>query len=164
MVAVPFIALSPAQTLAIITLFFSFLVCTILFFYYCHDLKGNKCKGSRNCCKSLGKLLVAVVFYFGVMIFLIFMVEYFNELVKNGLTPSGLGSVILAFTPSAIIFFLTLKFKSLSVMNAADATVNAADATVNTDNRTCEASGGNVERNVSENLTENSPLLINRGV
>ena len=130
MVAVPFIAVSPAQTLAAIVLFYSVLVGTILYIYYMMMLDRGIC----FCCQ----MLVAFVFFCGMIQFLTLLVLYFNELVQNGLTFSGLGSLLLSFTLPFLVVFLTLKFQSLS------------DDARNKDNR-----------NVNNDLTENTPLIIN---
>ena len=107
LVAIFFIAIAPAQTLAAITLLYSVLVCTILYIAY----NINSFRKYQRCCKRKCKLFLAFVLYLLTVAFISLLTLIFNDLAENGLTSSGLGSIILSLVAPTIVFIITLKLK-----------------------------------------------------
>ena len=107
LVAIFFIAIAPAQTLAAITLLYSVLVCTILYIAY----NINSFRKYRRCCKRKCKLFLASILYLLTVAFISLLTLIFNDLAENGLTSSGLGSIILSLVAPTIVFIITLKLK-----------------------------------------------------
>ena len=109
LVASFFVAIAPAQTLAMaaITLLYSVLVCTILYIAY----NINSFRKYRRCCKRKCKLFLASVLHLFTVAFILLLTLIFNDLAENGLTSSGLGSIILSLVAPTIVFIITLKFK-----------------------------------------------------
>ena len=111
LVAVFFIALEPAQTLAAISLIYFVIFWTIIYMTFnIHYISKVKCC-RKSSCGLICKLFVIFVLYLLVAIFLITLTLLFNELGKNGLTSSGLGSVIISLVAPTIVFIITLKLK-----------------------------------------------------
>ncbi len=108
-VAIPFIAAVPAQALTTVAFLYSAMLSFVLYVYYnLILLKRIKCSRPtrqcwRNCCKPLCQMFAALIFYGGVIIFLTFLTLFFNELAEHGLESSGFGSVLLSFTPPALL-------------------------------------------------------------
>ena len=109
LVAVFFIALAPAQTLAAISLVYFVIFWTIIYMTFNIHYIRKCCK--KSSCGLICKLFVMFVLYLLVAIFLITLTLLFNELGKNGLTSSGLGSVVLSLVAPTIVFIITLKLK-----------------------------------------------------
>ena len=107
LVAIFFIAIAPAQTLAAITLLYSVLVCTVLFIAY----NINSIRKYRRCCKRKCKLFLAYILYLCIIAFITLLTLIFNDLAENGLTSSGLGSIVLSLVAPTIVFIITLKLK-----------------------------------------------------
>ena len=107
LVAIFFIAIAPAQTLAAITLLYSVLVCTVLFIAY----NINSIRKYRRCCKRKCKLFLAYIRYLCIIAFFTFLTLIFNDLAENGLTSSGLGSIVLLLVAPTVVFIITLKLK-----------------------------------------------------
>ena len=116
--------------------------------------KWSMRKCCRNVCQPLCQLLVAFLFYIGVIAILVLLTLFFNVLAKNGLSSSGLGSVFLSFLPPAIVFVLTLRLRSEAGSNRPP---NSED-------------GGSVPETPNSNDTadfstrnpsESTPLLLN---
>ena len=107
LVAIFFIAIAPAQTLAAITLLYSVLVCTVLFIAY----NINSIRKYRRCCKRKCKLFLAYILYLCIIAFLTLLTLIFNDLAENGLTSSGLGSIVLSLVAPTVVFIITLKLK-----------------------------------------------------
>ena len=104
-----FIALAPAQTLAAISLIYSVIFCTIIYVtYILHHLRNLR---RINCCKVVCKLLTTFMLFVLVIMFLIFLTFFFSNLASNGLTSSGLGSIVLSLIAPTIVFVITLKLK-----------------------------------------------------
>ena len=111
LVAVFFIALAPAQTLAAISLVYFVIFWTIIYMTFnIHYIRKVKCC-KKSSCGLICKLFVMFVLYLLVAIFLITLTLLFNELGNNGLTSSGLGSVVLSLVAPTIVFIITLKLK-----------------------------------------------------
>lgn len=113
LVAVYFIALAPAQTLAAISLIYFVIIWTVIYasinFHYIKKIQWCK----KRSCILICKLIALFVLYSSVVIILIFLTIMFNELGKNGLTSSGLGSVVISLLAPTIVFIITLKIKQL---------------------------------------------------
>ena len=107
LVAIFFVAIAPAQTLAAITLLYSVLVCSILYIAYII----NSFRKYRRCCKRKCKLFLASILYLLTVAFISLLTLIFNDLAENGLTSSGLGSIILSLVAPTIVFIITLKLK-----------------------------------------------------
>ena len=107
LVAIFFITIAPAQTLAAITLLYLVLVCTILYIAY----NINSFRKYRRCCKRKCKLFITSVLYLFTVAFISLLTLIFNDLADNGLTSSGLGSIILSLVAPTIVFIITLKLK-----------------------------------------------------
>ena len=111
LVAVFFIALAPAQTLAAISLVYFVIFWTVIYMTFnIHYIRKVKCC-KKSSCGLICKLFVMFVLYLLVVVFLITLTLLFNELGKNGLTSSGLGSVIISLVAPTIVFIITLKLK-----------------------------------------------------
>ena len=156
-VAIPYIAVAPAQALAAIIFIYSVLISTVLYLYYClHHSKKIRCT-RRGCFMStflpLCRLLVAFLLIGGAIQFLTLLTLIFNEFAKHGLSSSGLGSVILSFTPPTLVFILTMKFKPPS--NTISISTTVAD---HGSSLTSEST--NVMK-ASYSPTESTPLLVN---
>ena len=107
LVAIFFIAIAPAQTLAAITLLYSVLVFTILYIAY----YTNSFRKYGRCCNRKCKLFLASVLYLLTVAFISLLTIIFNDLAENGLTSSGLGSIVLSLVAPTIVFIITLKLK-----------------------------------------------------
>ena len=111
LVAIFFIALAPAQTLAAISLIYFVIFCTILYvafnIYYINKIRCC----TRQSCKIGCKLFILFVLYLCILGSLICLTLLFNQLAENGLTSSGLGSVVLSLVAPTIVFIITLKLK-----------------------------------------------------
>ena len=157
-VAIPYIAVAPAQVLAFIALIYSAVIFTLLYLHYIFLIttsSGCCRRGScGKCSKSLWLLIAALLLYTGVLIVLTLFTVYFFMLASNGLASSGLGSVLLSFTPPAIVFLLTLKFKS-----KAGVPENSAGNTEITGATTVDKADSPDQRN-DNILSEKSPLLL----
>lgn len=104
-----FIAIVPAQTLAAISLIYFIIFFTIIYVTYnYHSIKTIK---RSNCAKVICKLLLVSFFFLLIVTFLVFLTLLFVELANNGLTSSGLGSLILSLVAPTIVFIITLKLK-----------------------------------------------------
>ena len=111
-VTIFFIAIAPAQTLAAITLLYSVLVCTILYIAYNINSFRNIINiEGINVNASTCKLFLAFVLYLLTVAFISLLTLIFNDLAENGLTSSGLGSIILSLVAPTIVFIITLKLK-----------------------------------------------------
>lgn len=105
-VAIFFIALAPAQTLAAIALIYSVIASTIMtvtYILYCLRRLTSRV--------ILVEIFPVSVFYFLIVAFLTLLTILFNELAENGLTSSGLGSIILSLVAPTLVFLITLKLK-----------------------------------------------------
>lgn len=110
-VAIFFITLAPAQTLAAISLIYSAIastVMTITYIIYCLTRNSDT---STSKIAILVEILLVSIFYFLVIAFLTFLTILFNELAENGLTSSGLGSILLSLVAPTLVFLITLKLE-----------------------------------------------------
>ena len=111
LVAIFFVALAPGRTLAAISLIFFVVLCTILYvafnIYYINQVR---CCTKRSC-KIACKLFILFVLYLCVVSILACLTIVFKILAKNGLTSTGLGSVVLSFVAPTIVFIITLRLK-----------------------------------------------------
>lgn len=113
LVAIAFIALAPAQTLATIILLYSAMAFTVLYLTYnLIHVQRMKCS-VKHVCKMAVRLFVAFLFYWCLFGLTLFLTIFFSELSNNGLTASGLGSVILSFVAPTVVFFITLRLKRI---------------------------------------------------
>ena len=128
LVAAYFVALAPAQTLAAISLIYFVIIWTVI--YVTMNLHYIK-KIKKRSCILICKLIVLFLLYFAVVIILIFLTIMFNKLGKNGLTSSGLGSVIISLLAPTIVFIITLKLKKLFDKYFASDSL-ASEANINT--------------------------------
>ena len=111
LVAIFFVALAPAQTLAAISLIYFVILSAIVYLTFnLHYLRKIKCPG-KSSVKLVCKLLVISLLYLLTIGFLFLLTLLFNTLAENGLTSSGLGSVILSLVAPTIVFVVTLKLK-----------------------------------------------------
>ena len=111
LVAIYFIALAPAQTMAAISLIYFVIFWTVIYVAVnLHYIKEVKCCQKSSCC-LICKLIVFSILYFLILIFLAMLTLIFNELGNNGLTSSGLGSVIISLVAPTIVFIITLTLK-----------------------------------------------------
>ena len=114
LVSIFFIALAPTQTIAALLLIYFIIFCSILYvayiIYTCMTVECQRKKATSNL-KKIFKLTLVSVFYMLVIAFFIFFTLLYVELSENGLTSSGLGSVILSLVAPTIIFLVTLKIK-----------------------------------------------------
>ena len=132
-VAMYYIAVAPVQTLAAITLIYSVIFCTIVYVAYNFiSWKDVGCKSLPNpstgtetplaprkkrliiflvFCGTACNLFVVLLVYCGIIGILICLTRIFNEMVDNGLTSSGLGSVLLSLVAPTIVFIVTLSLK-----------------------------------------------------
>ena len=111
LVAIYFIALAPAQTMAAISLMYFVIFWTVMYVTVnLHYIKEVKCCQKSSCC-LICKLFIFSILYFLVVIFLVMLTLLFNELGNNGLTSSGLGSVIISLVAPTIVFIITLKLR-----------------------------------------------------
>ena len=112
-VAMYYIAVTPVQTLAAITLIYSVIFCTIVYVAYnlhCFKLMLYN-RHFKRCCTMSLKLFVVFLVYCGTIGILICFTLIFNEMVRKGLTSSGLGSVLLSLVAPTIVFIITLSLK-----------------------------------------------------
>ena len=111
LVAIFFIALAPAQTLAAISLIFFVIFCTICYvafnIYYINKMRCC----TKESCKIACKLFTLFILYLCIVITLVCLTLLFSELANNGLTSSGLGSVVLSLVAPTIVFIITLRLK-----------------------------------------------------
>ena len=111
MVAIVFIALAPAQTLAILSLMYFALFCTVLYVAFnIHYIKMIRCCNQKSF--TIGcKLFFLFSLYICILGCSFCVTLIFNDLANSGLTSSGLGSVILSLLAPTIVFVITLKIK-----------------------------------------------------
>lgn len=156
-VAIPYIAVAPAQALAAITFIYSVLISTVLYLYYCFYHSKKITFSRRGCFAStflpLCRLFVAFLLIGGAILFLTLLTLIFNEFAKHGLSSSGLGSVILSFTPPTLVFILTMKFKPPSGSLSTISTTAAGRGSLNSETTDV--------MKVSHVPTESTPLLVN---
>ena len=111
LVAIFFIALAPAQTLGVISLIFFVIVCTIAYVAYnIYYINKMKCC-TKESWKTAGELFILFVLYLCIVITLVCLTILFSELAVNGLTASGLGSIVLSLVAPTIVFIFTLQLK-----------------------------------------------------
>ena len=112
-VAMYYIAVASVQTLAAITLIYSVIFCTIVYVAYnlhCFKLMLSNLH-IKHCFCTVYRLFVVLLVYCGIVGILISLTFIFNEMVENGLTSSGLGSVLLSLVAPTIVFMITLSLK-----------------------------------------------------
>ena len=111
LVAIFFIALAPAQTLAAIFLIYFVIFCTILYvafnLYYFNKMRCC----TKQSCKTSCKLFTLFILYSCIVGSLLCLTLLFSQLAENGLTSSGLGSVVLSLVAPTIVFIITLRLK-----------------------------------------------------
>ena len=111
LVAIFFIALAPAQTLAAISMIFLVIIYTIIYVAYNIYYIGKMKCCTKESWKTAGELFVLFVFYLCIVSTLVCLTILFNELAVNGLTSSGLGSVVLSLVAPTVVFIITLQLK-----------------------------------------------------
>ena len=102
-VAVFFLILQPAQTIGMISLVVSCILCAITFssvIVYAH--KTFRGLATEVCVKSL-VLIVALFLIFSIIITTLLL---YSELIQNGLGTAGIGGVLVALIPSAALSIL----------------------------------------------------------
>lgn len=149
LVAVFFIVLAPAQTVAAITLIYSVVVCTIFCTAYnFHHLSEIKCLSYKSWLIPILKIFLSLLLYCSFVSLIILFNHLYDQFAIYGLTSSGLGSIILSLVAPTIVFLITLKLKKKFEKMFKSAYVSHDDITVE-----------NTDKN---DTTENTPLLINQ--
>ena len=140
LVAIFFIALAPAQTLAVISLIYFVILCTIAYVSFnIHFINKMRCCTQRSC-KIGCKLFILFMLFICVIDFFVCLTLIFNYLADNGLTSSGLGSVVLSLVAPTIVFVITLQlkqyllkhFKYTSEINSDENVQSSKETMVNT--------------------------------
>ena len=66
---------------------------------------------TKESCKIACKLFTLFILYLCIVTTLVCLTLLFSELANNGLTSSGLGSVVLSLVAPTVVFIITLKLK-----------------------------------------------------
>ena len=142
LVAIFFIALAPAQTLAAISLIYFVILCTIAYVAFnIHFINKMRCC-TKQSCKIGCKLFTLFLLYTCIIGAVVSLTFIFNQLAKNGLTSSGLGSVVLSLVAPTIVFIITLQIKQYFMKHFSAANGSKLTSTLDGGESSLQASEG----------------------